>query len=244
MVYLVNRVKISKRKIGLAISLTVVVAVLAAYTNSPHLQQSLAPEAGVTLESELKSLWGLSGAHTQVGQYAWQVFETIEGELKQGTFETVVSQLEALTEVEGGYIYSEDLYFRDKLWSGEVVSKVPQENMSSFVFATKTLIETNGTVVSITTSVRSVSTSGPTEEVSYSTIKTTLKEKTGAEPPQAITQILSVIPWLVTSLVWIAEGLIIGVPLCFVSLGVIMLVDRGILPVWKKQLKKSKVEMS
>jgi len=236
-------VKVSKKKIGLAILLTVLVAALAAYTNSQNPNQRFTPEFGLSsVESELKALYGFSGAN--VGQYAWQVFETIEGELRQGTFETVVSQLEALTEVEGGYIYSEDLYFRDKLWSGEVVSKVPQENMSSFVFATKTLIETNGTVVSITTSVRSVSTSGPTEEVSYSTIKTTLKEKTGAEPPQAITQILSVIPWLVTSLVWIAEGLIIGVPLCFVSLGVIMLVDRGILPVWKKQLKKSKVEMS
>jgi len=241
MVYLVNCVKVSKRKIGLAISLTFLVAVLAAYTNSPHLQQSLSPEAGLTLESGLSSLWGLPGAHTQVGQYAWQVFETIEGELKQGTFETVVSQLEALTEAKGGYIYSEDLFFRDKLWSGEVVSKIPQENMSSFVFGTKALIEANGTVVSITTSVRSVSTPDKTGETAYSTIKTTLKEKTGAEPPQAITQILSVIPWLVTSLVWIAEGLIIGVPLCFVSLGVVMLVDRGIIPVWKRQLRKPKL---
>jgi len=243
MVYLVKHVKVSKKKIGLAILFTVLVAALAAYTNSPHLNQPFTPELGLSsMESELKAQYGSSSA--KVDQHAWQVFETIEGELKQGTFETVVSQLEALTEVEGGYIYSEDLYFRDKLWSGEVVSKVPQDNMSSFVFSTKALIEANGTVVSITTSVRSVSTSGPTEEVSYSTIKTILKEKTGAEPPQAITQILSVIPWLVTSLVWIAEGLIIGVPLCFVSLGVIMLVDRGILPVWKKQLKKSKVEMS
>ena len=240
MVYLVNCVKVSKKKMGLAIFLTVLVTVLAAYTNSPHLNQGLVPQFGLSsMESELKALYRSSGA--KVDQNAWQVFETIEGELRQGTFETVVSQLEALTEAKGGYIYSEDLFFRDKLWSGEVVSKIPQENMSSFVFGTKALIEANGTVVSITTSLRSVSTSGPTEEVSYSTIKTTLREKTGAEPPQAITQILSVIPWLVTSLVWIAEGLIIGVPLCFVSLGVVMLVDRGILPVWKRQLRKPKL---
>lgn len=236
--YLVNHVKVSKKEMGLAVLLTVLVIILTAYTSG---SQSF-PELGLmSEESMLKSQWGLSDSWVKVDQYAWQVFETIEGELRQGTFETVVSQLEALTEAEGGYIYSEDLFFRDKLWSGEVVSKVPQENMSSFVFATKALIEANGTVVSVTTSVRSVSTSGPTEEVSYSTIKTTLKEKTGAEPPQAITQILSVIPWLVTSLVWIAEGLIIGVPLCFVSLGVVMLVDRGILPVWKKQLRKPKL---
>ena len=236
---MVKHVRVPKKKIGLAILLTVLVAVLAAYTNSPHLNQRFTPELGLSsmeLESARSSF---SGAN--VGQQAWQVFETIEGELRKGTFETVVSQLEALTETKGGYIYSEDLFFRDNLWSGEVVSKIPQENTSSFVFGTKALIEANGTVISITTSVRSVSTPDKTQEISYSTIKTTLKEKTGAEPPQAITQILSVIPWLVTSLVWIAEGLIIGVPLCFVSLGVIMLVDRGILPVWKKQLKKSKL---
>jgi len=188
-------------------------------------------------ESNLRSIWELSDT-TKVDQQVRQVWETIEGELRKGTFETVVTQLEALTEAKYGYIYSEDLLFRDNLWSGEVVSKIPQENMSSFVFGTKALIEANGTVISITTTVRTTVTPDKTEEISYSTVKTTLKETTGAEPPQAITQILSIIPWLVTGLVWIAEGLIIGVPLCFVSLGVIMLVDRGILPIWKKQLRR------
>jgi hypothetical protein len=234
-------VKISKKEIGLAVLLAVSVTTLAAYTNSPHLKQGFISDFGLTSEeSMLRSMWGLSDTQAKVDQQAWQVWETIEGELRQGTFETVVSQLEALTEAKYGYIYSEDLFFRDNLWSGEVVSKIPQENMSSFVFGTKALIEANGTVISITTTVRTTVSPDKTEEVSYSTIKTTLKEATGAEPPQAITQILSVIPWLVTGLVWIAEGLIIGVPLCFVSLGIIILVDRGILPVWKKQLSKSR----
>jgi len=236
MVYLVKYVKVSKKKIGLAVLLAVLITTFAAYSNSPHLKQSFILQSGLTPESELQSMWGLSDA--KADQQAWQVWETIEGELRQGTFETVVTQLEALTEAKYGYIYSEDLFFKDNLWSGEVVSKIPQENMSSFVFGTKALIEANGTVVSITTTVRTTVTPDTTEEVVYSTIKTTLKETTGAEPPQAITQILSIIPWLVTGLVWIAEGLIIGIPLCFVSLGVIMLVDRGILPIWKKQLRK------
>jgi len=102
--------------------------------------------------------------------------------LKQGTFETVVRQLEALTEAKCGYIYSEDLFFRDTLWNGEV-SKIPQENMSSFVFGTKALIEANGTVISITTTVRTTVSPDTIEGVSYSTIKTTLEETTGAEPP-------------------------------------------------------------
>ena len=232
--------KLLTKEIGLAVVLAVLVATLAAYTNSSRLKQSFLPESRSTSESELLSMWGLSDSWAKVDQQAWQVWETIEGELRQGTFETVVGQLEALTRAKCGYIYSEDLFFRDSLWSGEVVSKIPQENMSSFVFGTKALIEANGTVVSITTSVRNVFTPDTTEEVSYSTINIALKETTGAEPPRAITQILSVVPWLVTGLVWIAEGLIIGIPLCFVSLGVIMLVDRGILPVWKKQLRRSR----
>ena len=231
-------VKVSKKKIGLAVSLAVLITILAAYTNDPHLKQGMIPRSGT--ESTLLSQWGLSDTYTKVDQQAWQVWETIEGELRQETFEIVVSQLETLTEAKGGYINSEDLFFIDNLWSGEVVSMIPQENTTSFVFGTKALIEANGTVTSITTTVRTTVPPDTTEEVVYSTIKTTLKETTGAEPPEAITQILSVIPWLVTGLVWIAEGLIIGVPLCFVSLGVIMLVDRGILPVWKKQLRKPK----
>jgi len=238
MVYLVKYVKVSKKEIGLAVLLTVLVTTLAAYTNSPLLKQGFILDFGLTSEeSNLRSIWELSDT-TKVDQQVRQVWETIEGELRKGTFETVVTQLEALTEAKYGYIYSEDLLFRDNLWSGEVVSKIPQENMSSFVFGTKALIEANGTVISITTTVRTTVTPDKTEEISYSTVKTTLKETTGAEPPQAITQILSIIPWLVTGLVWIAEGLIIGVPLCFVSLGVIMLVDRGILPIWKKQLRR------
>ncbi len=240
MVYLVKYVKVSKKKIGLAVLLAVLISTFAAYSNSPHLKQSFISESRLTPESVLQSMWGLSDSWAKVDQQAWQVWEIIEGELRQGTFETVVTRLEALTEAKYGYIYSEDLFFRDNLWSGEVVSKIPQENTSSFVFGTKALIEANGTVISITTTLRTTDTPDKTEEASYSTIKISLKETAGAEPPQAITQILSVIPWLVTGLVWIAEGLIIGVPLCFVSLGVIMLVDRGILPVWKKQLRRSR----
>jgi len=45
---------------------------------------------------------------------------------------------------------------------------------------------------------------------------------------------------LTTALVWIAEGLIIGMPLCFASLGIVILVNRGIIPLWKNTLKRPK----
>jgi hypothetical protein len=39
---------------------------------------------------------------------------------------------------------------------------------------------------------------------------------------------------------WIAQGLIFGLPLCFVSLGIVLLFNRGIIPLWKNLLKTSK----
>ena len=42
---------------------------------------------------------------------------------------------------------------------------------------------------------------------------------------------------MTTGLVWIAEGLIVGVLLCSACLGVIVVVSRGIVPVWKRQFR-------
>jgi hypothetical protein len=47
----------------------------------------------------------------------------------------------------------------------------------------------------------------------------------------------AVVPLLITGLLWIAEGLIVAVPLCFACLGVVLIVSRGILPVWKRQFR-------
>ena len=63
-----------------------------------------------------------------------------------------------------------------------------------------------------------------------------LYEQAGGASP-LVDQVGGIVPVLTTGLVWIAEGLIVGVPLCFASLGVVVLVDRGIIPVWKKQFR-------
>jgi hypothetical protein len=67
-----------------------------------------------------------------------------------------------------------------------------------------------------------------------------LYEHAGDSSP-LVDQLGGIVPVLTTGLVWIAEGLIVGVPLCFASLGVVVLVDRGIIPVWKKQLRNRSV---
>ena len=231
-------VKITKKEMGSALVLAVLVATLAAYMNvyvgerSGHYGAML-PES----RDSLKGLYGLSGG---ADERVKEMKETIQAELEKGTFKSVVTQLEALTEEKKGFVYSEYLTYGNGLWSGEMVSKIPQKNMTSFVFETESIISANGTVIAITVSIKDITEKYTEKEVAYATVTIALNEAAGAKPPEPFVQVWSVVPLLVTGLVWIAEGLIMGVPLCFVSLGVVLLVKRGIIPVWERQLKRSK----
>jgi hypothetical protein len=234
----VKDVKITKKEIGSALVLAVFVATLAAYANVYVGDRSR--DYGALLPQSLdsvKELYGLSGG---ADERLKEMRETIQAELEKGAFKRVVTQLEALTVEKAGFVYSEYLTYGDGLWSGEMVSKIPQKNMSSFVFETESIISANGTVIAITVSITDVTGRYTEEEVAYATITIVLSEVAGVKPPEPFVQVWSVVPLLITGLVWIAEGLIIGVPLCFVSLGVVLLVKRGIIPVWEKQLRKPK----
>lgn len=218
---------------GLAIALAVFVATLAAYVNIPAKDTLFE----TPLESDLKT-FGDTFSGEQNDQRLTLRRDTIQGELIKGKFETVATQLETLTEEHYGFVSSQLMTYRDCLWTGEMVSKVPQENTRAFVFATRAIIDANGKVIYITTSITDVTGKSDGEEEPYSTVTITLKETHGAETPGPIAQIVSIVPWLVTGLVLITQGLIVGVPLCFASLGIVLLIDRGILPVWKKQLRR------
>lgn len=230
--------KITKKEMGSALVLAVFVATLAAYVNvyvgeRPRHYGAMLPES----RDSLKGLYGLSGG---TDERVKEMKETIQAELEKGTFKSVVTQLEVLTEEKAGFVYSEYLTYGDGLWSGEMVSKIPQKNMTSFVFETESIISANGTVIAITVSIKDITEKYTEKEVAYATVTIALNEVAGAKPPEPFVQVWSVVPLLVTGLVWIAEGLIMGVPLCFVSLGVVLLVKRGIIPVWERQLKRSK----
>lgn len=229
--------KITKKEIGFAMVLTVFVTTLTWYTSSLQIDQKFSPE-GMLKSATLDGV--KENYDSQAEQLIKKITETIEGELEKGSFESVVAQLEILTEEKGGYVYSLYMTYRDEIWNGEMVSKIPTEKVSSFTFRTRAIIEANGTVTYITISVKTMPENLEGGEDPYSTVRISLKETetVGGEPPEPIVQILSVVPWLVTSLVWIGEGVIIGVPLCFASLGVVLLVKQGILPVWRKQLRK------
>lgn len=164
----------------------------------------------------------------------------IRGTLRNGTFETVVPFIESLTIEKGGFLVTEHMAFED-LWSGEIVSKLPPVNARAFAIEARKKISENGRVAFININIREFTTNqNTTNSEYYSTIKTFLREEfeEGKETPEPIIQLMYVFPILVTGLVWVAGGLIVGVPLCFISLGIVMLVKRVIIPLWKKELGK------
>ena len=230
--------QIKKKEIFLAVVLCLSIAIFAVYSNIKSAEKYY-----YSMENlEARTLSETYGLSSSMGSPYSKIFsETIEGELDVGAFEQVVSTIEVLTENVGGFVKSLYMTYRDAVWSGTMVSKVPTENVTSFTFAAREIIDANGTVIYINISVESVNASQLGEEGKYSTINFNLREvklKNGEN--QVIAAIASILPILTTSLVWVAQGLIIGVPLCFASLGIVLLVNRGIIPLWKGMLKKPK----
>jgi hypothetical protein len=230
-------VRLPKKEIGIAVALGLTIAIFSFFYNmapptddsfclSP---QSLSRESGLALMSaSLQDRVRIMDAD-------------IQGKLKAGAFETVVPFVEALTREKGGFIVTESMLFKDGLWRGEIVSKLPPTNASSFTIETRQKIDENGRVVTIEINIREFTLSQNTTDIEqYSTIKTFLSEEFEEEKdtPEPVIQLMSVFPIVVTGLVWVAEGLIVGVPLCFASLGVVMLIKRVVIPLWKKELSK------
>jgi hypothetical protein len=230
--------RIKKKEVVLAVALCLSITIFAIYSNMKDAEKYYYPMENLEARM-LSETYGLSSS---MGSPYSKIFsETIDGELDVGAFEQVVSTIEVLTENVGGYVKSLYMTYRDEVWSGTMVSKVPTENVTSFTFAAREIIDANGTVIYINISVESVNASQFDEEGKYSTINFNLREvklKNGEN--QVIAAIASILPILTTSLVWVAQGLIIGVPLCFASLGIVLLVNRGIIPLWKGMLKKPK----
>jgi len=196
-------------------------------------------------ESSLLSEWGLStkslGSYAQGSQQRYQVItETIEGELEGGAFESVVDSIVVLVNHKGGYVKSTRMTYVDCAWSGQLICKLPPENVTTFAFRVREIIDANGTVTYINISVEEVEAPQPPQEANYSTIYINLKEKkpqSGSEIPAPMVPIIDV---LSKGLLLIAQGVMVGVPVCLTSLGVVLLVNRGLLPLWRKLLKKPK----
>jgi len=229
--------KISRREVGVAIALTLVIAALSIFYNTAPESDSFMTRYATSRNelSSLKAVYSVGYAERV------QIMDVnILGKLEKGKFETVVPSIEILTREKGGYIVTERFTFEDGLWSGEIVSKLPALNASAFTMGIRQKIDEYGEVVRIQIDIREFTVSqNTTGDEQYSTIKTLLSEEVeegGTIEP--VGQLFSALPVLVTGLVWIGAGLIIGVPLCFISLGVVVLLKRVIIPLWKKELSK------
>jgi hypothetical protein len=235
--------KIRRKEIYVGLVLSVLIALPAVYLNVRNEKRysPISPSLLSTgFQTDIEESWGLGSYSQEAQQHFQMVSETIEGELEKGAFEDVVGKLEILTEEKNGYVKSLLMTYQDQVWSGLMICKVPPTNVTSFTFHARAIIESNGTVTYIRISIEDINATQQSQENAYSTINLNLKEtkpENGAPIGASLGPVLSV---LTTSFMWIAQGLIIGVPLCFASLAIVVLVNRGIIPLWKNTLKKTK----
>jgi hypothetical protein len=224
-----------KLELTLAMAMTVTLAALAIYTSLPR-----SPENRVTmyLSSSTRSLNPSSLQDTSGPSTQQVIMENIQGELRRGEFETTVEGLRNLTSDYGGRIPTLHMTYDNELWSGTLECKLPTDNVTWFTFEVRKLVNAHGKVTHILIDVKEFETNQTqTSETPLSDISIYLHEYVEGSSP-FMNQLGAVVPLLMTGLVWIAEGLIVGVPLCFACLGVIVVVSRGIVPVWKREFRK------
>jgi hypothetical protein len=213
------------------------------YTNTDIMRPST---SSTQFSRELVEQYGLSG-NTQTATVADErikdVRQSINGELNKGTFEEVVLKIEDETDALGGYVESEDVVFTDDIWSGELLTKIPQNNSLDFVFTVRSLISKNGRVISIAASIRDITpTSGTATQEPLAQIRTTLKEI--SDKPWQLTLptsplLAGILPVLSTFFTWIAVGMAIGIPAFFTMLGIVLLIDRALKPAANRLFKKN-----
>jgi len=224
-----------KRKMKIELSLALIIgltlSIFTVYINQPRYMGNLYP-------ASLKSTsYSKNSHHYSSSETVQIVKENIHGKLRKGSFETVVEELRNITAYYRGRIPYLSMIYENELWKGTLKCKVPTENVTSFTFGVRQLINRYGKVIYITITVTEVeiNQTGQSEEP-LSEINISLEEFIEGES-SIVNQIGMVVPWLVNSLIWIAQGLIIGVPLCFASLGVVLIISRGIIPAWRNSLK-------
>lgn len=229
-----KNVRVKRKEAFLAVLLSFSITLFTVYFNTQNNER-----ASYNLESLSVSTTQTSHESVPEAQERFKlVSEIIEGELESGAFKDVIGKLEVLTEENNGYVKFLHMTYVDGGWSGQMICKLPPANVSSFTFSARAMIEENGTVTYISISVEDVDMSKENQGSVYSTVSLNLKEiKPEAGENEISASLASVLPLLTTSFVWIAEGLIFGVPLCFVSLGIVLLFSRGIIPLWKNTLK-------
>jgi len=220
-----------KLELVLAILMTVTIASLVVYG-------SLRKDQDNRTTLYVTSAKSYSQSPTQGTSTQQIITENIQGELRKGEFETAVEGLKNVTVVYGGRIPNLHMTYDNELWTGTLKCKLPTDNVTWFTFEVRKLVNEHGKVTHVLIDVNEVEVNQTqTPETPLSDISIYLQEYVEGSSP-LVDQLGAVLPLLTTGLLWIAEALIVGVPLCFACLGVVLIVNRGIVPVWKKQFRK------
>jgi hypothetical protein len=228
-----------RKEVYSAIMLSIVIVVFVVYSTTKNAEIYYQAENLLIGKPQSQNYGRYPSAEGQ--EYSRVITETIKGKLDRGTFEGVIGELEILTGEAEGYVQSLHMTYQDNFWSGTMICKLPSNSVTFFTFDARAIIEANGTVTYININVENINASGQSHTNSYSTVNLRLHEiKPENGENEIIVSIASALPILTTSLVWIAEGLAIVVPLSFVFLGIVLLINRGIIPLWKNTLRKPK----
>lgn len=219
-----------KLELVLAILMTLAIASSAIYASLPRTPDN-------RTVSFLRSTKSVDQSALQGTSIQQVITENIQGQLRKGEFETTVEGLKNLTLVYGGRIPSLHMAYDNELWSGTLECKLPTDNVTWFTFEVRKLVNAHGKVTHILIDVNEIEVNQTqTPEIPLSDISFYLQEYVEGSSP-FMNQLGAVVPLLTTGLLWIAEGLIVAVPLCFACLGVVLIVSRGIVPVWKRQFR-------
>jgi hypothetical protein len=228
-----------KKEIAYATILSIVLVASISFINLRNLSQESQDSLQIHAykKESLNALSALS--------FEQVIRENIVGELQKDSFETVVRELKNLTSIHGGRIPSLQMYYASELWKGELECKIPTDNVTAYTFDVRALISIHGKVTYISISVIEVEVNGTAQQQEImSNVSISLKEIVEGGQLPFINQLGAVVPVLTTSLVWIAQALIVTVPLSFVLLAIIIMIEKGLVPLWKKQIKIKKTATS
>lgn len=243
--------RLRRREIYTASALVVLVLSVAAIYYRPREPQNLmaasssfkslpSPETGSSDAQYLNA----DGTAAEADGRVKDIRQTITGDLEKGTFEPVVLDIHDLVNFYDGYIYTEELTYTEETWSGVLVTRIPQNHTTGFVFDMRNLISENGEVTSITTSVRDITGEiGEGEPAPHASIKVALVEVLGKEPgpqPFYIPIISEALPVLTNVFTVIGVGAVIGVPTFIALLGVALLINRALLPIAARVFRRHK----
>lgn len=220
-----------KKELMLALVLSILVIIPVIYLNAQKDESfGYIPSSPLGLQSRTLE-------EAKYGNIKEIIRENIVGELRKGSFEEVIEDIRNLTFYYAGRVPYLNMRYENELWSGWLTCKLPTENVTVFTFDVRKLINEHGKVTHISIDIIEEEINETEQpEMQFSEVNISLKEFVEGESP-ILSQLGTVLSYLTTAILWIAQGIILGVPLCFASLGVVMLVDRVIVPAWRKQFK-------